>query len=107
MTVHYTGGGGGLLGSLLNGAGMASMFVPGMQGIAPYLMGANSLAKGDVGGAIGAIAAPAIGRTLEANKITAARDASNRESLFEALTNTHQGTAPRDPWEHNTTWRRY
>jgi hypothetical protein len=61
MSVYYTGGGGGLLGSLL---GAAAMFVPGLQGVAPYLYGANALMKGDVGGAIGSIAGPAIGKGI-------------------------------------------
>ena len=51
-------GGGGLLGSLLRGAGMASIFVPGMQPFAPYIMGANAIAQGDVGGAVGSVALP-------------------------------------------------
>jgi hypothetical protein len=63
MAVHYTGGG-GLFSSLVNALGMASMFVPGLQGAAPYLMGANALAKGDVPGAIGSVAAPMIGKQL-------------------------------------------
>jgi hypothetical protein len=64
MAVYYAGGGGGLFDSLLGGLGMASMFVPGMQGVAPYLMGAKALAKGDVGGAIGSVAAPMIGKEI-------------------------------------------
>jgi hypothetical protein len=78
---------------------MAATFVPGMQGIAPYLMGANALAKGDVGGAIGSVVAPAIGRSFDSANATAAIDASNRDSLFDAVINAERGYAPADPWE--------
>jgi hypothetical protein len=99
MAVHYTGGGGGLLGSLL---GAATMFVPGLQPYAPYIFGANALMNGDVGGAIGSIAGPMAGRMIDASNVTAARNAANQESLFGALTSANQGTAPATHWDRFT-----
>jgi hypothetical protein len=86
MAVIYANSGGGLFGSLLGGLGMAASFVPGMQAFAPYLMGAGAMANGDIAGGLGSMAAPMIGRTLDAAKVTAARDAMNRESLYGSLT---------------------
>lgn len=138
MSVYYTGGGGGLFGSLLGALGMGSSFVPGLQGlqkIAPYLMGAGALANGNVGGAIGSVAAPMAGDMIDRTKTANARNASNQESLFGALTsamqnpqaetmgddptgallNAHRGSFPdwntdpvsgqRNPYKHSREWR--
>ena len=61
MAVHYTGGGGGLLGTLMRGA---AMFVPGLQPFAPYIGAASALAKGDIGGAVTSAAAPMVGKAI-------------------------------------------
>ena len=87
MSVQVVQGGGGFLDSLL---GAAMMFVPGLQPYAPYLMGAKALMGGDVGGAMGAFAAPAINSWLDAGKAAAATSAANRDSLFGALTDAHR-----------------
>lgn len=51
MTVHYTGGGGGFLGSLGKIASLGAMFVPGMQPWAAAIGAAGALANGDPVGA--------------------------------------------------------
>jgi hypothetical protein len=89
MAVYQTGGG-GLLSSLLKGAGMASMFVPGMQGAAPWLMGANALASGDVGGAIGMAAAPMLWKEAGGIFGKAAAPAAANAPLGDALTAAHR-----------------
>ncbi|GHV45844.1 hypothetical protein FACS1894204_06110 [Synergistales bacterium] len=63
MAVHYTGGGGGLLGTVLKGAGLIANLIPGGQVISPWLMGGGALANGDVGGAISAAAGGAMNNT--------------------------------------------
>lgn len=93
MAVHYTGGG-GLLDSLMGAMGVAAPFVPGLQGIAPYLMGAGALANGDVGGAVGSVAAPMIGNMMEKAGAAASTKTANRESLFGALANGMQNPRP-------------
>jgi hypothetical protein len=92
MAVHYAQSGGGLLGSLL---GAAAMFVPGMQGMAPYLMGASALANGDVAGVAGAI-----GKAFGSANAAGAAGAGGGESLFDALMSAHrQNFQPPDPWD--------
>jgi hypothetical protein len=58
MTVHYTGGGGGILGSLGKIAQIGSMFVPGMQPWAMAMGAASALANGDPAGAVANVVMP-------------------------------------------------
>ena len=54
MSVQYVGGGGGLLGTLGNMAGLAGTFVPGAQWLTPLGFGmsvGDSLIRGDMQGA--------------------------------------------------------
>jgi hypothetical protein len=111
MSVHYTGGGGnGLLGSLL---GSAAMFTPGLQGVAPYLMGARALMNGDVGEAAGTIAGGVlVPKIMDSVKTANDLKAANQDSLFGALTNVNQGTQQTNPWSKyiydpdRTMWNR-
>ncbi|GHV34828.1 hypothetical protein FACS1894187_06220 [Synergistales bacterium] len=60
MAVHYTGGGGGLLGTIL---GTAGMLVPGLQPFAPFLGAAGALMNGNPGGALQSAAGGMMGNT--------------------------------------------
>jgi|GEM_PF-4688820 len=91
MAVHYVNGGGGLLGSLGQALGAASMFVPGMQAYAPWIGAASSLANGNVGGAVGNAASGVINNGLHRNMDKFDTRMSNRESLWSALRSAHEG----------------
>jgi hypothetical protein len=80
MAVHYTGGG-GLLDSLMSAAGMAAMFVPGLQPFMPYINAAAALAKGNVAGAVGSVAAPMIGKAISGAAANAATPMNNALTL--------------------------
>ena len=75
MAIHYTGGG-GLLDSLMSAAGMAAMFVPGLQPFMPYINAATALAKGNAAGAVGSVAAPMIGKAISGASGAAANAAT-------------------------------
>jgi hypothetical protein len=90
MTVHYTGGGGGLFGTLARAAGLAANFIPGMQPFAPVINAASSLANGDVGGAIGGVVGGVVPGIQAANKLKE----TNQGSLLSALQNAAAVNSP-------------
>ncbi len=86
MAVHYTGGGGGLLGTLGRALGAASAFIPGLQPLAPYIGAASALANGDVGGAISSAAGPLLSNATKA--------AAPNESLMGAVSSAMRNPRP-------------
>jgi hypothetical protein len=66
------------------------MFVPGLQGVAPFIGAASALANGDPLGAITNVAAPTM----------------NQNPLFDALTKVTRetGTAQASPWDYYQDW---
>jgi hypothetical protein len=97
MAVHYqqSGGGGGLWGTLGRIVGAASMFIPGLQPIAPFINAGLSLASGDPMGAMtGIIAGPLADEIKGAQAAQAANSASLRETLYKTMYHDLDG-APR------------
>lgn len=56
MAVHYTGGGGGLLGTLGKVLSLGASFIPGLQPFAPFIGAAGAAMNGDPAGAVGSLA---------------------------------------------------
>lgn len=100
MAVHYTGGGGGLLDTLGKAISMGAMAaVPGLQAVAPYVAGAGSLAKGDIGGAIGSMAAPMVGKAVGGAMDNVRAAAQPNESLMGALQNAYRSGSGMEDWQ--------
>jgi hypothetical protein len=85
MTVHYTGGGGGFLGTLGKIAALGANFIPGLQPIAPFLNAAGALANGDPAGAAMSIAAGPVMDSIKGG--AQAAKAANAKSLAGTLSN--------------------
>ena len=82
MAGNYIGGGGGLFGALLRGA---STFIPGVNAVAPYLLGGAALLNGDPAGAAGMVGSKLLGDAFERSRATNARNVTNREVLNGSL----------------------
>ena len=91
MAVYNVGGGGGLLGALGKGLSLGASFIPGVQPFAPYIAGAGALAQGNIPGAIGSMAAPAIGNAVSNSVSKAGQAALPNESLMDSLWNSYRG----------------
>jgi hypothetical protein len=87
MAVHYAGGGGGLLNSIL---GAATMAIPGMQSVAPYIAGGASLLNGDIGGAVGSIGGKMIGDGMAAAKERSAMNSAGLRRMNNTMMDAHQ-----------------
>ena len=96
MAVYNVGGGGGLLGALGKGLSLGASFIPGVQPFAPYIAGAGALAQGNIPGAIGSMAAPAIGNAVSNSVSKAGQAAMPNESLMSSLW---------DQWNRNKGWQ--
>ena len=96
MAVYNVGGGGGLLGALGKGLSLGASFIPGVQPFAPYIAGAGALAQGNIPGAIGSMAAPAIGNAVSNSVSKAGQAAMPNEALMGSLW---------DQWNRNQGWQ--
>lgn len=96
MAVYNVGGGGGLLGALGKGLSLGASFIPGVQPFAPYIAGAGALAQGNIPGAIGSMAAPAIGNAVSNSVSKAGQAAMPNEALMGSLW---------DQWNRNKGWQ--
>ena len=85
MAVYNVGGGDGLLSALGKGLSLGASFVPGLQPVAPYIAGAGALAQGNIPGALGSIAAPAIGNAVSGAVSKAGQAALPNEALMGSL----------------------
>ena len=98
MAVYNVGGGGGLLSALGKGLSLGASFIPGLQPFAPYIAGAGALAQGNIPGAIGSIAAPAIGNSVSSAVSKAGQAALPNESLMSSLWDKHREQMPDFDW---------
>lgn len=99
MAVYNVGGGGGLLGALGKGLSLGASFVPGLQPFAPYIAGAGALAQGNIPGAVGSMAAPAIGNAVSGAVSKAGQAALPNESLMSSLWDKHKEQSQGWGWQ--------